>query len=218
MSTTSDAQSQLLGLVAYASLSAFEQTAAASAIAPQVEQKLVLGRLAAQRFTHLGRLEATLAAAGGDVTRAMAPFVTPVDGFNHHTRPEDWAQALVKLCVVGGLVADFAAEVAPHLDEASRDILLGSIDDGELAAEPGRMLSGALAAEPEAAGRLAMYARRLLGEALSQAQRVCAAQPVLTEQLTGRAGQGGEDLAAIGDLMARLAGHHAARLAEIGLA
>ncbi|GAA1396920.1 ferritin-like fold-containing protein [Luteococcus peritonei] len=218
MTKQSEPRTNLLGLVAYASLAAFEQTAAASAIAPRVEQKMVLARLAAQRFTHLGRLESTLEAGGADIARAMDAFVAPVDGFNVHTAPADWGHALVKLCVVGGLVGDFAQTVSPQLDEASRDILLGSIDDGVLASEPGRMLAEVLEEDPAQRDRLAMYARRLLGEMLSQAQRVSASQPALTELLTGRSGSGGEDLAAIGDLMAGLATRHAERLSSLGLA
>lgn len=210
-----DARTQLLGLVACCSLSAFEQTASASARAPQVEQKLVLARLAAQRFSHLGRLEQALAAQGVSVADAMQDFVAPVDAFTQHTQPRDWGQALVKLCVVGGLVADFAAAAGPNLKPAEREILLGSIDDGELSQEPGQMLAQVLQSDPEGTGALALYGRRLLGEALSQVQRISASRPELTQALTGQ--HDGRDLAAMGDLMAGLSLGHARRMEQLGL-
>lgn len=208
---------ELLGLVAYGSLAAFERTAAASAAAPEVDDKLVLARIAAQRFSHLGRLEQELSVRGSSLAGAMGPFVPAVDAFTEHTEPHLWAEAVVKLCVVGGLVADFAEGVAEHLDQGLREVLLGSIDDGELAQQPGRMLADALAADPDLRGRLALFGRRVLAEALSQAQRVAASHPALTALVTGADEGFGGDLAAISDLMARLAAAHTGRMERLGL-
>lgn len=212
------AQTELLGLVAYGSLAAFERTAQASAAATSVDDKLVLARIAAQRFTHLGRLENELVQRGSSLRAAMEAFVAPIDAFNQHTEPRTWGEALVKLCIIGGLVQDFAHEVTPHLDPELREILTGSIDDGVLADEPGRMLAEALAEDPDQQGRLSLFGRRMLGEALSQAQRVAAARSTLTALLTGLGQDGGDDLAAISNLMSRLAAAHATRMESLGLA
>ncbi|ROR52907.1 tRNA-(MS[2]IO[6]A)-hydroxylase MiaE-like protein [Luteococcus japonicus] len=211
-------QIELLGLVAYGSLAAFERTAQASAAATSIDDKLVLARIAAQRFTHLGRLETELARRGSTLKAAMEAFVAPIDSFNQHTEPRTWGEVLVKLCIIGGLVQDFADEISGHLDAGLREILTGSIDDGELASEPGQMLARALQEDPEQQGRLALFGRRMLGEALSQAQRVAAARADLTGLLTGLGQDGGDDLAAISHLMSRLAAAHATRMESLGLA
>lgn len=215
--TPTAAETEFLGLVAYGSLAAFERTAAASATAAQLGDKLVLARIAGQRFSHLDRLERELVARGSSLEQAMAPFVGPVNAFNQHSEPRSAAEALVKLCVIGGLVGDFAAIVGNQLGPELRTILVGSIDDAELAAEPGRMLAAAIAGEPDQVGRLALYGRRLLGEALSQAQSVASRHPQLTGLLTGLTGAEGDDLAAISELMTRLASAHALRMEQLGL-
>lgn len=212
------AEAELLGLVAYGSLAAFERTAAAATNATSIQDKLLLARIAAQRFSHLDRLERELVARGSDLRGAMQQFMKPVDAFNEHTEPRTWAEALVKLCIVGGLVHDFADGVSGHLSPELREIFIGSVDDAEFAAEPGRMLREAIAADPDQAGRLALYGRRLLAEALSQAQRVAAREGELTTMLTGLDENSGDDLAAISALMTRLAAAHGERMETLGLA
>ena len=76
----------------------------------------------------------------------------------------------------------------------------------------------AIAADPRIGGRLALWGRRLMGEALSQAQRVAAERDALTALLAGGVDRPGMDLAAIGRLFARLAENHSMRMDALGLA
>src|SRR5260370_24717186 len=73
----------------------------------------------------------------------------------------------------------------------------------------------AVAANPAVAGRVALWGRRLVGEALSQAQRVAADREPLARLLAGgSAAQLGE----IGRMFATLTDAHAARMSALGLA
>ena len=71
----------------------------------------------------------------------------------------------------------------------------------------------AIEADPRVAGRLALWARRLVGEALGQAQRVAAERAPLARLLTG----GSASLGDIGRMFAALADAHARRMAALGL-
>jgi hypothetical protein len=70
------------------------------------------------------------------------------------------------------------------------------------------------------AGRLALWARRLVGEALAQAHRVAAERAPLARLLagavTGPDGPGGEQ-GEIGRMFARLTDAHDERMAALGL-
>ena len=209
---------ELLGLLAQGSLSAFAHTANASSAAWTTEERLDLARIAAQRFSHLGRLEAELSARGAGLVQAMEPFGAPSDDFGAHTRSAQWPEMLVKNCIIGGLASDFADAVRPSLPSELAEILMGSLDDGDLAGRPAEMLAGVLAKEPDLQGRLALHGRRLLGEALSQVQRVAAGHPELTGLITGVHDDSGDDLAAISQLMADLATSHSRRMESLGLA
>ena len=75
----------------------------------------------------------------------------------------------------------------------------------------------AIAADPRVAGRLALWGRRLVGEALSQAQRVAADRDALTHLLTGTVDRPGMDLAAISRMFSRLVENHTRRMTTLGL-
>jgi len=71
----------------------------------------------------------------------------------------------------------------------------------------------AVAADPAVSGRLSLWARRLVGEALSQAQRVAAERDALTMLIVGGTG----DLGALAALLKRITSAHTARMQTIGL-
>jgi len=75
----------------------------------------------------------------------------------------------------------------------------------------------AVARQPAVAGRLALWARRLVGEALSQAQRVAAERDALASLLIGSPTRSGADLAEIGRMFARLTDEHSRRMERLGL-
>ncbi len=74
-----------------------------------------------------------------------------------------------------------------------------------------------IATDPTTGGRLALWGRRLMGEALTQAQRVAAEREALSALLAGGVDRPGLDLAAIGRMFTRLTERHAERMAELGL-
>jgi hypothetical protein len=76
----------------------------------------------------------------------------------------------------------------------------------------------AIAADPRVGGRLALWGRRLMGEALSQAQLVAAERDALAGLLAGGVGRPGVDLVELGRMFTRLTQEHTKRMAALGLA
>ena len=72
-------------------------------------------------------------------------------------------------------------------------------------------------ADPRVSGRLALWGRRLVGEALSQAQQVAAERDALTTLLVGGGTFPGADLAELGRMFARLTDEHTRRMQRLGL-
>jgi hypothetical protein len=76
----------------------------------------------------------------------------------------------------------------------------------------------AIADDPTLAGRLALWARRLVGEALGEAQRVAAEREPLARLLAGAAsGKTASQLGEIGRMFARITDAHAQRMANLQL-
>ena len=208
---------ELLGVLAYGELSAFERMATDAGLAPTLADKAALAALATAEFHHFERLRDRLQELGADADAAMAPFRAPVDGFHENTAPADWLEGLVKAYVGDGIGDDFYREVSAYLDQQTRDLVLEVLADSGHSEFVVERVRAAVADDPRVGGRLALWARRLVGEALSQAQRVAADRDALSALIVGGADRPGMDLAAIGRVFAKLTDNHARRMRAMGL-
>jgi len=203
----------LLGVLAYGELTAFERLAADAQLAPTLADKAALGAMAVAEFGHFRLLRDRLTAMDVDASEAMAPFVEPLDAFHDSTAPADWLESLVKAYVGDGFAADFYREIAEYVDDDTRTLVLDVMGDTGHAQFAVDHVREAIAADGAIAGRLALWARRLIGEALVQAQRVAVDRDALARLLVG----GTFDLAAVGQLFARITQRHTERMAALGL-
>ncbi|GEP38770.1 hypothetical protein NPS01_24330 [Nocardioides psychrotolerans] len=207
----------LLAVIAYGEITAFERLAEDAKLAPTLEDKVALAAMATAELDKVGPLRDRITELGGEPFAAMAPFRSAVDLFHAHTAPADWPEGLVKAYVGDGLANDFYREIAAYLDPDTRDLVVSSVDTAGNAAFVVEKVREAIAADHRLGGRLALWGRRLMGEALTQAQRVAAERDALTALLAGGVDRPGLDLAAIGRMFTRLTERHAERMAELGL-
>ncbi len=207
----------MLGAIAYGEISAFERLAEDARSAPTLADKVAMARMATTEFRHLELLTDRLTELGTDPYEAMAPFTRALDEWHERTTPADWYESLVKAYVGDGMAADFYREIAAYLDTRTRDLIVSSLEDaGQSAFVVDRVRAG-IAADPKLGGRLALWGRRLMGEALTQAQRVAAERDALSSLLAGGVDRPGLDLAAIGRMFTRITERHAERMSGLGL-
>ena len=213
------AMTDLFGLLAYAELVAFLNLSRDAALAPSLADKAALGEMAVAEFAHFRALHGELTRMGAAPEQAMLPFVAPLDAFHARTAPADWLEGLVKAYVGDGIAADFYRAVAEYLEPQARALVLEVMADTGHADFVIARVRAAIEADPPLAGRLALWARRLVGEALSQAHRVVADRPSLARLVVGGADQGGPagGQGEIGRMFARLTDAHDRRLAALGL-
>jgi hypothetical protein len=207
----------LLGALALGELTAFERLAEDARLAPTIEDRTELAAMAVAEFHHYEKLRARLVDLGVDPPAAMAPFVSAFEEFHRRTAPSDWFEGLVKAYVGDGIAADFYREVAALVDEDTRRLVTEVLDDTGHADFAVARVRSAIEADPRLGGRLALWGRRLVGEALSQAQRVAADRDAMSELLAGTLGEHGLDLAEVGRMFARITDAHSKRMAALGL-
>jgi undecaprenyl pyrophosphate synthase len=143
----------------------------------------------------------------------MAPFVLPLHEYHEQTEPNDWLEALTKAYVGDGLADDFYRQIAQFLRSPDRDLVLDVLHESRFGEFAAGEIRAAIEADPKVANRLSMWARRLVGEALSQAQRVAAERAELTMLIA--VGYG--DQAGLMALFKRLTSDHTARMTAVGL-
>ena len=207
----------LLGILAYGALAAFDRLAEDARRAPTLADKVYVASSAALQIKHFDTVRDRLGELGVDVMAAMKPFHAPFDEFHAQTKPKDWLEGLVLAYLGNGFAADFYREVAAFVDPDTRGLVHQVLADEGHADFVIEEVRAATAADPRVAGRLALWGRRLVGEALSQAQRVAANREALTHLLTGTVDRPGMDLAAISRMFSRLVENHTRRMAKLGL-
>lgn len=209
----SDAVIELLAVISYGEISAFERLAEDAKMAPTLVDKVALSTMASSEFGKVAPLHDRIRELGGEPFAAIAPFRAAVDEFHRHTAPADWYESLVKAYVGDRLAGDFYREIASVLDPVTRDLVVGTVEKGEQARFIVGRVRSAIAEDPTLGGRLALWARRLMGEALTQAQHVAAEHDALTGLLAGP----GFDMARLGEMFSSLTEQHRSRMAELGL-
>jgi rubrerythrin len=209
----SSAVVDLLGALAYAELTAFDRLAEDARMAPTLSGRAALARMAAAEIGHHGRLTERLGELGVDPGQAMAPFVRALDAFHESTHPSTWLEGLVKAYVGDGLATDFYREIAALLPDPDRALVLEVLADTGYADFAVREVRTAIKADRKLSGRLSLWGRRLVGEAMSQSQAVIAEHDRLAELIIGGTG----DLSGVARLIERITAAHVARMKTLGL-
>jgi tRNA-(MS[2]IO[6]A)-hydroxylase MiaE-like protein len=207
----------VLGALAYGELTAFERLADDASFAPTIADKAALAAMAVAEYNHFALLRARLVEMGCSPEDAMEPFIPALEAFHERTAPGDWLEGLVKAYVGDGIAEDFYREISAYLDDSSRELVLKVLEDTGHSTFAVERVRAAIEADPRLAGRLALWGRRLVGEALSQAQRVAAERDALSSLLVGGVSHHGFDLAEVGRMFARLTENHTKRMAALGL-
>ena len=203
----------LLGVLAYAELTAFDRLAEDARLAPTLAGRAALAKMAAAEITHHGRLTARLSELGVDPGQAMQPFVSALDAFHEGTRPSTWLEGLVKAYVGDGLATDFYREIAAFLPDPDRALVLDVLADTGHADFAVREVRAAIQADRKVRGRLSLWGRRLVGVAFTQSLAVIAVHDRLAELIVAGTG----DLSGVARLIERITSAHTERMKALGL-
>lgn len=205
--------SELFAVLAYGEISAFYRLSEDARMARTLEGKVALASMAAAEMGHFETLEVALTERGFDIYEAMDPFVRALDDYHASTTPSTWLEALVKAYVGDGIAADFYREIGHSLPAETA----GTVE--EVLAHTGHSefvvleVQRAIRASNRDKDRLMLWGRRLLGEAITQAQYVLAQREALTELVISASG----DLNGVVALFDRMQHAHAERMAVLGL-
>jgi hypothetical protein len=207
----------LLGVLAYGELTAFIRMAVDSDLAPTLHLKSAMAGLANTEYVQYSVLVEHMRAHGTDPDAAMAPFVVPFAAYHERTKPKGWLEGLVKAYVGDGIATDFYREISAYVDTSTQTLVRSVLQDVGQAEFAVKTVREAIEADPTVGGRLALWGRRLVGEALSQSQRVAVERDALASLLVGGHDRPGADLAELGRMFVRLTDEHTRRMGQLGL-
>lgn len=204
---------ELFALLAYGEISAFERLSADAAKAPDLRGRVAMASMAAAEMGHYERLHEALERRGADVYQAMEPYVQSLEDYHASTNPSTWLESLVKAYIGDGLAADFYREIAGTLSGEVAEIVREVLSETAHSTFVVDEVNKAVSASPQAKARLTLWGRRLLGEAVTQAQYVAARREELSDLVLAAVG----DINHLVELFDRLQEQHAVRMAALGL-
>lgn len=207
-----DVAHQLLGLLACGEVFGFHTMADASVRSEHFGQSVVLMDMAQQHVAAYHRTRQRLLDHGVVADDLIGSFAAPLANYHARTAPSDEFEALLKAYVGTGIAADFVREMASHLDPETSgfvtDVL--ALPRADEVVVP--RLRSVMQADQAHVGPMALWGRRLMGEALSQAQRVAADRPDLLTLILGPG-----DLEGFQQMIARMTASHSDRMRALGL-
>ena len=209
---------ELLGAIAYGAISGFTRMAADSEMAADMALKRALAGMAVKEFHNHELLTDRIIALGGDPNEAMAPFKAAFEAYHARTAPRDLLEGMVKAYIGDGIASDFYVEISRYVEEDSRRIIEQVNSSNRDVDTIVKAVRAGIAEDTRRAGPLALWGRRLVGEALTQGQVVAGERDSLSELVLGLShDRPGATLEEVGELMQRITDRHQLRMGRLGL-
>lgn len=206
--------SELFALLAYGEVAAFYRLTDEARMAPDLRGRISMAGMAAAEMGHYDLLHAALEKRGVDVVAAMSKYASTLDNYHRLTMPSTWLEALVKTYVGDAMAADFYMVIADGLPDETADVIRAVLAETKHSQFVVAEVRTAVTASAKQRSRLALWSRRLLGEAITQAQYVLADHDELVDLvMSGTAG-----LTQLAGFFDRLQHTHDERMRELGLA
>jgi hypothetical protein len=205
---------ELFALLAYGEVAAFYRLTDEARMAPDLRGRISMASMAAAEMGHYELLRDALESRGVDVVPAMSKYASALDAYHRLTTPSTWLEALVKTYVGDALAADLYLEIADGLPDDVADVVRATLSETKHSQFVVAEVRAAVTNSAKQRSRLALWSRRLLGEAITQAQYVLAEHDELVDLVVS----GTEGLPQLAGFFDRLQKTHDERMRELGLA
>lgn len=213
VSTDHPGINELFALLAYGEVAAFYRLTEEARMAPNLNGRINMATMAAAEMNHYEVLRDALARRGVDIVPSMTKYASALENYHRLTTPSTWLEALVKTFVGDALAADFYLEIADVMPAEAADVVRSVLSETGHSQFVVSEVRAAVTASDRQRHRLALWSRRLLGEAITQAQFVLAEHDELVDLVMAGGG-----LSQMTDFFDRLQNTHNSRMQELGLA
>ncbi|MBS1694320.1 MAG: hydroxylase [Actinobacteria bacterium] len=205
---------ELFAVLAYGEVAAFYRLTDEARMAPNLRGRINMASMAAAEMAHYELLRDALERRNVDVVPVMTKYASALESYHRLTTPSTWLEALVKTYIGDALAADFYLEIADALPEDVASVVRAVLSETGHSQFVVAEVQAAVRASDKQRHRLALWSRRLLGEAITQAQYVLADHDELVDLVMSTGG----GLSQIAEFFERLQRTHSARMQELGLA
>jgi tRNA-(MS[2]IO[6]A)-hydroxylase MiaE-like protein len=204
---------ELFAVLAYGEIAAFYRLTDEARMAPDLRGRISMASMAAAEMQHYELLRDALESRGVDVVAAMSRYVSALENYHRLTMPSTWLEALVKTYVGDALAADLYLEIADGLPDEIAGVVRAALSETGHSQFVVAEVRAAVTSSGKQRSRLALWSRRLFGEAITQAQYLLADHDELVDLVVSGAG----GLGALSAFFERLQHTHERRMRDLGL-
>src|ERR1700743_1514136 len=204
---------ELFAILAYGEVAAFYRLTDEARMAPDLRGRISMASMAAAEMQHYELLRDALEGRGVDVVAGMSKYVSALENYHRLTMPSTWLEALVKTYVGDALAADLYLEIADGLPDEIADVVRAALAETGHSQFVVAEVRAAVTTSGKQRSRLALWSRRLFGEAITQAQYLLADHDELVDLVLFGAGGLGQ----LNAFFDRLQHTHDRRMRELGL-
>jgi hypothetical protein len=205
---------ELFAVLACGEVAAFYRLTDEARMAPNLRGRISMASMAAAEMGHYELLRDALESRGVDVVSAMSKYTTALEHYHRLTTPSTWLEALVKTYVGDALAADLYLEIADGLPDEVGGVVRATLSETGHSQFVVSEVRAVVTSSAKQRSRLALWSRRLLGEAITQAQYVLADHDELVDLVVSKT----EGLTQLAGFFDRLQRTHDQRMRELGLA
>lgn len=228
--TTASAEDvrELLGLLAYTQLTASLRYAHDAGATDVLSRRLAFAELAAREHGRLTVLREHIDQTGGDSLNLLRRYHGVFDEYESRTHADSWHERILKGYIGHSVALDFCRIAVSAAPGVTRDLVTTLLVDDRAQDLARDVLEAKITDDHTFASRLALWGRRVVGEALGQVQQVVSREPALARLLSGGAAGSGftpdstaptdEDKQLMAWLYAQLTAEHSRRMDRLGLA
>lgn len=174
------ALSQLLGLSAYATISAQARLAKDADQAPKAFEHVAMARMSGAAWRAFERIEKRAETEKIDIIRAVERYEGILDDLDARTRPTTWWERLTKTYVGVGIFTDAMRQLALGAGEEEMAKAVNDFGHGDWVRE---RIEPYTAADEQLRARLSLWTRRVGGEALGLVRAFIFTNPDLVGNL-----------------------------------
>lgn len=218
----------VVALLAHSELAAQMRLAIDASRAPNAEYRMAQSSLSGAAYERLRSLINLLDRSGSDGQAMVCAFDSAFDEYEQRTKADTWHERVLKGYVGHSVSVDFGKIVLHALPQEVQTRVNTILDSSTETAVAAQILSEKSHQDKVLSSRLALWGRRLVGEALNQIQLLVAEHEELARLVRKAAAQQGveivgetkEDNAGLvtGWVFNQLTAAHSLRMDKIGLA
>ncbi|MDK7733320.1 ferritin-like fold-containing protein [Propionimicrobium lymphophilum] len=205
-------ENKLVSLMSYANLCLHEELVSRAARAGELEDRLRMNTLGAGHFARFAEHAGTLKT----MKARFEPIAGPINEFGRLTDPKDDVEAMLRVCLVVGFMADLVKAVEQNLSNKDKDALNVSTQLWRSHDFASSKVVSSLDDEG-AVDVLSLYGRRVISELTLTVQSLAAADQELSNILSGTKDDGLADIAGVSNLMDQLLEKARSRMRHLGL-